>query len=133
MGASTTHAKLVNSIVDWIQSNCGPSAQASVLVDSPDTQPGNTPPAIGGYIPDVFLKSEPPLIGEAKTAKDIETKHSRDQYAAFLKYLSIYKDAVFVLAVPWHMVPQARSLITRVQKIHNAENVRTVFIDKLPG
>ena len=47
---------------------------------------GERPPKLAGFMPDVYATDVPTtktLVGEAKTAADLETKHSRAQISAF--------------------------------------------------
>ena len=133
MGVSDTHINLVKAMASWVKQNCHPNEHALMLLDLPETLRRDNPPLIGGYIPDLYIKSERMIIGEAKTSQDIETKHSREQYTQYLKHLKQYRDSLFIMAVPWNCVPSTKSLIRRVQKNINAENVNTVILEKLPG
>jgi hypothetical protein len=136
MAESSAHQILVERLVQWMQRNISNSDIPVVLVDSPTTTAGNKPPAIGGYNPDVFCRTigrEHVLIGEAKTAGDIENKHSRDQFRAFLVYLKQFQSGTLVVAVPWRAVGQVMSLIRFLQRETDTVVVKTVFLDKLPG
>jgi len=133
MGVSDTHINLVRAMGSWAATNCHPSESAVMLLDLPDTPKENHPPNIGGFIPDLYISSTRLILGEAKTARDLETKHSREQYAAYLIKLSQFQNSMFILAVPWYCVPQAKSLIARIKKIVNASHVQSVFIEGLPG
>jgi hypothetical protein len=136
MAESSAHQILVERLVQWMQRNISNSDIPVVLVDSPTTTAGNQPPAIGGYNPDVFCRTigrEHVLIGEAKTAGDIENKHSRDQFRAFLVYLKQFQSGTLVVAVPWRAVGQVMSLIRFLQRETDTVVVKTVFLDKLPG
>jgi hypothetical protein len=118
---------------NWVKQNCPPSEAALMLLDLPETTVGNHPPTIGNYIPDLYIKSGRLILGEAKTARDIETKHSREQYAEYLKHLSQYQESLFIMAVPWDCVPLTKSLIRRIQNNAAAVHVQTVILEKLPG
>lgn len=133
MGVSDTHINLVRAMVDWVKQNCHPNESAVMLLDIPETSDGNHPPSIGNYIPDLYIKSGRLILGEAKTARDIETKHSREQYAEYLRHLSQYQESLFIMAVPWDCVPLTKSLIRSIQNKAAAMHVQTVFIEKLPG
>lgn len=136
MGESVTHARLRKALASWAEDNYGREACASMLIDDPSTCPGNFPPNIEGYVPDMFLRtstSQQLIIGEAKSPGDLETRHSREQLAAYLRYLALHPNSVFVIAVPWFVVNQAKSLIWSIQKRNNALNVNLVFLEKLPG
>lgn len=132
MGVSDTHINLVRAMGNWVKQNCHQNESAVMLLDLPETTAGNYPPSIGKFLPDLYIKSERIILGEAKTARDIETKHSREQYAEYLMHLSQYQNSLFIMAVPWDCVPLTKSLIRRIQ--HKATmHVQTVFIEKLSG
>jgi hypothetical protein len=133
MGVSYTHIALVKAMAGWVEQNCHPNEHSIMLLDLPDTLATNQPPIIGSFRPDLYIKSNRLIIGEAKTARDIETKHSRAQYNHFLSHLSQYQDSLFILAVPWNCVPSTKSLIRRIQKENSIVNVGVLILEKLPG
>lgn len=133
MGVSDTHINLVKAMSDWVKQNCHPNEHALMLLDLPETLTRNHPPLIGDFRPDLYIKTERMIIGEAKTSRDIETKHSREQYSQYLKHLNQYRGSLFIMAVPWDCVPLTKSLIRRVQKDFNTINVEIVILEKLPG
>ena len=133
MAVSSTHINLVRAMGNWINQNCPPNETALMLLDLPETAAGNHPPSIGNYKPDLYVKSGRLILGEAKTARDIETMHSREQYAEYFKYLGQYQKSLFIMAVPWDCVPLTKSLIRRIQNNAAAVHVQTVILEKLPG
>ena len=136
MPESATHLGLVQHLVLWIQEN-PPSAGDSVLfIDEPAKAAADKPPRIDGYAPDLYwrtLAGGSALIGEAKCAYDVESRHSRQQFAAFISHLSAFAEGILLVAVPWHVVPQAKSLIRAIQRDCCNRPVRTIFIEYLPG
>lgn len=136
MGESKAHISLRDAIVRWLEEQFGRSEVSSALTDDPGLFPRNSPPLIGGYIPDVFLRRPVRgvlIIGEAKTSRDLETKHSREQFAGYFKYLSHHPGSILVVAVPWYTVNQAKSLLWHIQRRCNADGVSIVVLEKLPG
>lgn len=133
MGLSNTHIELVRAIANWVKENCSADESAKLLIDLPETPATSKPPVVGGFIPDAYIKHTKPILGEAKTSLDIETQHSREQYTAYLKHLKMFENSILVMAVPWHCIPQTRSLIAKIQKTYDAVQVKIIFIDKLPG
>lgn len=135
MGESASHARLRMALLIWAEHEFGTDACAAALLDGPDTKPGCFPPNIGGYVPDMYLHvpgTNTHAIGEAKTIRDIETRHSREQYVTYLRHLALYQNSILVIAVPWEVVNQAKSLLWSIQKRNNISNVELVFLDKLP-
>lgn len=136
MSESSAHQVLVERLAEWVKRHTANFGNVVVLADLPTTSSGDKPPPIGGYNPDVFCRAIDDmsvLIGEAKTASDIETRHSRDQFRAYLVYLKQCGCGMLVVAVPWHVVNQAKSLIRMLQRETDTSDIKTVFLDKLPG
>lgn len=134
MPESAEHLSLVQDIVDYIQNRFGGLAGLIVLTDLPTSARADKPPRIDGFAPDVYATEVPRttvLIGEAKTADDLTTAHSRDQIVAFLKFLSYQQRGVLVLAVPWQCVPAARIVLTSAKRslTCDANSVETVVLD----
>lgn len=106
-----------------------------LLFDSPGQSAENKPPQINGYVPDVFVprvaNNTNYIIGEAKTARDLETRHSLAQITALLGQCNEEPNSIFILAVPWDKVPSAKSLLKQIIRTHGFQNVETVVIEKL--
>jgi hypothetical protein len=133
---SVAHQQLVQHLLIWISSrNIG--VNATVCSDVATDRGYEQPPSIMGFTPDVHSKvagSNGVWIGEAKTAKDLETLHSKKQLETFLKYLhQSGPNSGLVVAVPWRVVRRAKSLITFIQRQCGAVEVEVVYLDQLPG
>lgn len=136
MGDSQTHLDLVGRLRDWVETNTCHLPDVILLVDLPDSAAGEKPPEVFGFNPDLFCSTpgrQTTYIGEAKTCFDIETHRSRQQFTAYLKYLRASEDGTLIVAVPWRCVPQVKSLIRFLIRANDAQNVRTVFLEQLPG
>ena len=136
MPESSTHLRLVSALVEWISGEYFRKGKGSILIDSPESIAQGKPPGIDGYVPDVFGSNSSAggvVIGEAKTAGDLENVHTREQLAAFLRYCSANPGSVFVFAVPWHMTRYARNLIEIVRRTQDCGDVTTVVLEKLEG
>lgn len=136
MPESTTHLGLVRHLAIWVERNPIDSGNVVVYIDEPSRDAANKPPRLLGYTPDLYCKNLEAtriLVGEAKSAYEVESRHSRKQFAAFLTHLQLVDHGIFLLAVPWHVVPQAKSLIRAIQRETLTTHVRTVFLDYLPG
>lgn len=87
-------------------------------------------------MPDVWAKNIQNgmvIIGEAKTLRDIENRHSAAQLSAFLEYCNDNKPSLLIVAVPWMMVSCAKSQIKYLKNITKAQGVQVVFLDMLPA
>ena len=118
MPESSIHNSLVIAMSNWIAINYCDGDHGSILVDKPENTLESKPPKIFGYIPDVYAKGCSIcglIVGEAKTAKDIERTHTEHQIKAYLEHCKLVDDAVFVIAVPWHMTRCAKSLIVTIR------------------
>jgi len=134
MPESASHANLVGSLVRWIATSYFAGDAGGILVDSPTAK--DRPPKIAGFVPDAFAEAVPPeriIVGEAKTWRDLESRHTRDQLGAFLRWCHLNGGGVLVLAVPWPVTRLAAALVRSLQQKHGCELVRTVILDKLGG
>ena len=133
MGESDTHGILVGVIKKWIEINFD-NENICLFMDSGINLSAQRPKLIKGHVPDVYAESlygeKRKIVGEAKTARDLDSKRSEKQLKAFLENCAIEK-ACFVLAVPWDMTRYAKSLIRYYQKQLNIEGVDTIIICEL--
>ena len=136
MGESAIHSELVRAIVRWVSTKTELSKRGALLSCLPESSRHDTPPTLSGSVPDVFIKDDTSgtvLIGEAKTSWDIETRRTRAQLTAYLKYLMSCRDAILVIAVPWYCSNQMRSLIRYLQQRTGAHSVNVYVLEELAG
>jgi len=136
MGESALHMLLVQYLAQWIADSILGVDFAAILIDAPDRSAKNKPPVIFGFVPDVYVMrvvNNRVIIGEAKTARDVEVEHSIEQYKAFLRKCAESEDSLFVLAVPWDMVRLAKSILSRLKRELGVEKVETKVLERLPG
>ena len=72
---------------------------------------------VEGYRPDVFYQyKNTMIIGEAKTSNDVERRHSREQYKAYVRKCSLFQGkAHLLIAVPWTEYATACNIVHRVK------------------
>jgi type IV pilus biogenesis protein CpaD/CtpE len=133
---SSQHIRLVEALVNYIEVRYKPLKSMIILSDLPKTVGGDRPPRVGGYAPDVYATDAPTtitVIGEAKTAEDLVTSHSRQQIEAFLDYLRYQKSGVFVLAVPFFSSATARIVVESAKRAAGVKSseIETVILDEL--
>lgn len=133
---SNVHRELTKSLIDWIAFECLGGDNGAILSDTGNAIDGNMPPRIGAFVPDAyvpFASDHSIIIGEAKTAKDIDNRHSSNQVEAFIDYCEKYSDSLFVMAVPWHRVNFTRNMLRAIIKGKGYSNFQFTVIENLPG
>lgn len=136
MAESRSHLKLVEALVSWIAGERFHGGRGCILVDAPESLAHAKPPIIAGFVPDVYaldLDGGGIVIGEAKTARDLENRHTREQLETFLQYCAARPGAMLVMAVPWHATRYARHLLAIVGRACRCESVTTVVLEQLEG
>lgn len=135
MPESSQHLRLVEALVSYIEVRYKPLKSMIILCDLPSTVGGDRPPRVGGFVPDVYATDSPTtltVIGEAKTAEDLVTAHSREQIEAFLDFLRYRKSGVLVLAVPCFSSATARIVVEsakRAAEVKSSE-IEIVILDE---
>jgi len=135
MPESSQHLRLVEALVSYIEVRYEPLKSLIIFCDLPSTVGGDRPPRCGGFAPDVYATDAPAtvtVIGEAKTAEDLVTEHSRQQVQAFLEYLTYQKSGVFILAVPPFCSPTARIVVESAKRAValKSSQIETVILDE---
>lgn len=132
MPESARHARLVQAIAAHAEHRLGKVTDILVREDAVRPRRGERPPKLAGFTPDVYATDVPTtktLVGEAKTAADLETKHSRAQITAFLEYVAHTPGGLFVLAVPVAVKPRARWVLRELERPLGADAPQTEVID----
>ena len=136
MGESAIHRALVEHMAEWVAAEFLGGDAAAILLDSPSSGHTGSPPAIDGHVPDLYVDdkvSKLLVVGEAKTARDLETERSEKQIGTFLEYCARQDSALFVLAVPWHRTRFARSLLRMLKQRLDLGAVQAEVMEMLPG
>ena len=131
MAESRNHLELVQVALKYIKGIISSEMSKLIQIDSPDTK---RPEMIDRFIPDILLEEDSLLIiGEAKTIKDLERKHSLDQYEAYLrKCQSFIGDKYIVISVPWQITRTAKNLFRSLKNKYSIDvNVKIVVINEL--
>ena len=135
MAESASHMRLVQSLVAWIAAEYFGGESKHILVDAPEKSPQSKPPCIGGAVPDAaaYLPSGGIVIGEAKTSRDIENRHTEGQFCTFLRFCKFHEDSVLVVAVPWPAEALAKNRLKFLKRRDGLATVRTVVLERLSG
>lgn len=126
MSESDYHRSLVQALASEI--SCDPvwSNRPIVYSDIQDGIFADLPPIIGNNRPDVFardLASSFSIIGEAKTAGDIDNSHTFEQLISFFDYLRSNPYGELWMAVPWLSAGTATRICTHVRKKQHTEHI----------
>lgn len=112
MAESTEHKKLVEQLVNKIN---GIVPKNSIIMVDSDKSP--LPIFVyGGVCPDVYCRSgDFMFIGEAKTLRDVERKHSIYQYEKYIETVEAFEGiGFFILCVHWDAFLTAQRIIRRL-------------------
>lgn len=114
MVVSRQHERLVGHLIRWVEDKYSNRKDLCIYADHIDWPTHTKPIVISNHIPDLYavgVTKPLTVLGEAETSRSIEEPHADEQISAFVDFLSIKKNPVLVIAVPWASVPRARSLI----------------------
>lgn len=136
MSESSQHIALVAAARKWAADTYFSGRQSAVLVHSATDPESPIPPTINGHVPDLYARlpdDSGEIIGEAKSAADLDRERTIRQLTAFLKACSCSNHSVFVFAVPWHREPSARNLVRLILQSDVSMTVKSVVLRGLPG
>jgi hypothetical protein len=134
MGESATHIGLLIKLVEYVRTSADNTQQLALLHDLPGLIGCDKPPKLGSYRPDLYATDAPTttvIVGEAKTARDLETTHSKEQIRSFLRHLALYPGSQLILAVPWSSRARAQQLLAVLSKDSGLHSVKLVVIDDM--
>lgn len=117
MAESIQHQKMAQYLTDRIKEMIPSDCWKLMQIDSPDSL--NIPPLTNdGRRPDAYYQFESLLIiGEAKTAEDVDKPHSRFQYESYLKECSRFTgESVLILIVPLLEKAMAHNILQKMKR-----------------
>lgn len=126
MSESDHHRSLVQALAGEISSDPIWDNPPIVYCDVQDGILADLPPIIGSNRPDVFardLTTSLSIIGEAKTADDIDNRHTFDQLASFFDYLRHHPYGELWMAVPWLSAGTATRVCRLMREKQDAQHI----------
>lgn len=130
MPESEEHTQLVRTIQHWISENYSAGRWALCTVcDLPESY--EKPHLIGGYRPDVWARDIPhslTIVGEAKTAGDLENTHAEAQFRAYMNYLASQPRPILIVATSWVARAAAVLTVERLVRRLNLRDLERVFL-----
>lgn len=121
-GESVQHIRLVEALERHVRREHSPPRGLLLLLDH-DRYGRDRPHRCGGHCPDLFASDLPStfqVIGEAKTAPDVERPHTQRQLAGFLDHLALTPAGFLYLCVPRFSLPRARAVVQRAVRPEHA-------------
>ena len=120
MSESAQHQKLVNMIIEHVETIVGQDKKCFISSDEADGM-SLSPLTAEGFRPDVFYQyGDTLIIGEAKTSDDVGRLHSREQYDSYLKKCALFDGkAYFIAAVYWGDKAQLHNILRKIKTKHS--------------
>jgi len=104
MNESAEHIAMVELVLKHIHKLYCETMTLYSVTDLPGQASKVRPPAIGGYVPDIYCTDTHAslvAVGEAKTSRDLHTARSLEQISAFYRHITITKGGYLAIGVPW--------------------------------
>lgn len=136
MSESEHHRSLVKALGADIATNAGWSKPPIVYVDLQEGLLADLPSNIGANRPDVYVRdisTGRTVIGEAKTANDIDNQHTCDQLASFFKFLRAQPDGELWMGVPWMAAGTAIRIGKLVRRQTNSDHIPLCIVAYMLG
>lgn len=121
MGESAAHMDLVDCIRRYAISKVPEGEEGLVLYDSPSSEEKPSRNR-DGFRPDVeYHRHNFLIIGDAKTSKDLESRHSQQQIESYIRDCHDFSgESLLVIGVPFADSQRACSVIGSMQQRLNA-------------
>lgn len=126
MSEGEHHSRLVAALLEAMRSEFSESI-STIYCDSPLDGRFLRPRLIGAIRPDIHLQCTcPPLtiVGEAKSARDVDNLHTRSQLKEMLEHLTTVQEGLLWLAVPLAESGAAFRVANEVRRQLRADHVR---------
>ena len=134
MPESLNHSNLLDRLHEYVVYTFDQDRNFTILHELPGSIGCEKPPMIEGFRPDLYASKgvlETVIIGEAKTMKDLETAHSREQYRAYARHLAACENATLILAVPWQLRVRAKTLMRLAIEDAGAPAIAQIVLDDI--
>ena len=131
MGESAEHMNFVNRLYDTAKEIIPNNFHVFIYTDRPDSVE-KPPRTRENFVPDLYYCHNGLLIiGEAKTAKDVDREHSISQYESYYNEAKNFKGkAILLFAVPWFTKGTVKNIIRRLNRMNNCE-IEARFITEI--
>jgi hypothetical protein len=132
LAESLNHTALLDRLTMYVRHSIDAKPNFLILHDLPGAIGCEKPPMIEGFRPDLYASNgalQTVILGEAKTANDVDTSHSREQYRAYARHLAVCAHSTFILAVPWQLRVRAKNLMRLAVEETGSSTIIQVVVD----
>lgn len=133
MGESQTHIDFVKRLHSVATMLLNEQELLFLYLDVPNEiiKPQRT---FENFYPDMFYASDDiMIIGEAKTANDIDRKHSMMQYESYFHELSMFSGrSIMVFSVPWYTKNTIKNIARRLRKKYS-KKIEVYIVSDIEG
>jgi len=136
MSEGAHHARLVEVLLDAAHGHFGSAEGVWTWADQPASGVHRVPFMIGEVRPDVYLRSatgDRVLLGEAKTARDIDNPHTHAQLKEYFEHLASERGALLWMAVPLQSAGEAFRVARSIRAASSAAHVPFIVSGWLLG
>lgn len=131
MGESAEHMKFVNRLLETAKEIIPNNFHVFIYSDRPDSLE-KPPRTKENFVPDLYYCHNGLLIiGEAKTAKDVDREHSISQYESYYDEAARFNGkAILLFAIPWFTKGTVKNIIRRLNN-EKKGNIEARFITEI--
>ncbi len=121
MPESNKHMMFVDKLLKEAKKIIPSEYHVLIYSDKPDSV-SKPPRTAEGFVPDlVYSHKDLLIIGEAKTAEDVEREHSLSQYDSYFQEALKFKGkAILIFACPWFTKNSVKNIMRTMFKKYNA-------------
>lgn len=131
MPESSKHMMFVDKLLDEAKRIVPTEYHVLICSDKPDSTE-KPPRTKDGFVPDLYYNHNNLLIiGEAKTAEDVDRFHSKSQYQSYFEEALRYEGkAILIFASPWYAITSIKNTIKQLNR-KNASSVEARFLTEI--
>lgn len=128
MSESVQHQRLVNTIIEYVETIVGKDKKCFISSDAADEM-NLSPLTAEGFRPDVYYQyGDTLIIGEAKTSDDVDRIHSKQQYDSYVKKCALFDGkAYFIAAVYWADKAQLHNILRKIKNKYPGDYTITIL------
>ena len=122
MPESSKHMMFVDKLLEEAKKIIPQEYHVLIYTDKPESIQ-KPPRTKDGFVPDLFYShNDLQIIGEAKTAEDVEREHSLSQYQSYFEEAIKFKGkSILIFASPWFTKSTLKNIVRSLNKQFNVK------------